>query len=264
MSTDPELASVIVNFKNCYENGALEQLEGLLATTVLTLLTLKNAVLYWIMTGDEALVDIHNPADPKILCLGNDVEAGTVFSTPLALISQAIFTEIDRRGGRETALIFDELPTLYLSELTSLMARARANKIAICLSVQDLTQLEIWYGKEKANSLFELSKTILSGRVIGPSAQRIADRLNKNLASADRAWYWPLFRSSGSKETPQLLPGDIEALPYGHFVGEVSTVGESGPVQTGFFARIPSTNSMDSDNTAGLPANPELAHLTNE
>ena len=261
LASDPDLASLVIDIKN-YANDSREQLEGMLMSMSMNLSCLKNPILYWIMTGQQALVDINNPADPKILCLGNDPAVGHIFSTPLALITQVMMNEINRRNKRESALIVDELPTLYLSGLENLLATSRSNKLAICLSIQDLTQLELTYGNAVATCLFALSKTIISSWVLGASTRLIANRINKSLKAGKPAWPWSMFSSGVANESAKLTLATIEGLPAYHFVGEVSNeLGNQSPT-TCFLGLVPSDNELHSDNTAELPVNSELADLS--
>ena len=264
LNAEPELAHLMEGITSIYENDTREHMEGLLTVMQLSLSTLKNPVLYWIMTGSEALVDINNPTNPKILCLGNDPASGHLFSVPLALISHLMAKQVNRTHQRPSALIFDEFPTLYLSEFDTLLATARSNKIALCLSVQDLTQLENQYGKAKAQSLFTMSGTILAGKVVGTSAQRIADRLTKGLESIKPPRRWSFFSKPNATQSPRISPATLEALPYRCFAGEVATQVDAPPTQPVFFAQVTAHKAKPDEHLAELPINAELATLTDK
>ena len=264
LAAEPELAHMVEGIKSTYDNCTREHMDGLLAVTQLSLSTLKNPVLYWIMTGREAMVDINNPADPKILCLGNDPTSGHLFSAPLALISQLMAKQVNHQHQRPSTLIFDEFPTLYLADFDNLLATARSNKIAVCLSVQDLTQLENQYGKAKAQSLFTMSGTILAGQVLGTSAQLIAERLTKSLASVKPPRSKSFFSKTDSMQTPRIWSTTVEALSYGSFIGEVASQFDAATTQPVFLAQIPAQRTQPNLSTTKLPVNPELATLTDD
>lgn len=255
---------VIEGINKLYQEGKQEHLDGLLQVTQLCLSMLKNPILYWIMSGDTALVDINNPDDPKVLCLGDDLEKRNVFSAPLALISNLLIRQVNQKDQRPSALIFDEFPTLYLNHIDNLIATARSNKIALALTIQDLTQLENLYGKAKAQSIFDISGTILAGKVLGTSAQKIADRLNRSLATIKPAKSWSFFSNGDSAQTPHISSATIEALPYGCFVGEAATYLTDNPTQPVFWGQIPENRTLANQKIAELPLNPQLATLTEE
>ncbi|GAB3739959.1 type IV secretion system DNA-binding domain-containing protein [Spirosoma horti] len=264
LKAEPELAHLMEAITNIDANDTREHMEGLLKVMQLSLSTLKNPVLYWIMTGSEALVDINNPSNPKILCLGNDPASGHLFSVPLALISHLLAKQVNHPHQRPSALIFDEFPTLYLSEFDSLLATARFNKIALCLSVQDLTQLENKYGKVKAQALFTMSGTILAGQVRGTSAQQIADRLTKRLETVKPSKSWSFFVKPNATQAPRISSATLNALPYGCFAGEVATQVDAPPTHPVFFAQVTARKAKLAENLAELPINPELAMLTDQ
>jgi len=264
LNAEPELAHLMEGIPSIYENDTREHMEGLLTVIQLSLSTLKNPVLYWIMTGSEALVDINSPTNPKILCLGNDPALGHLFSVPLALISHLMARQVNHPHQRPSALIFDEFPTLYIDEFDTLLATARSNKIALCLSVQDLTQLENQYGKTKAQALFTMSGTILAGQVLGTSAQRIADRLTKGLEAVKPPRSWSFFSKENATQSPRISPATLGALPYGCFAGEVATLVDAPATQPVFFAQVTAHKVKPDLNLAELPINPELATLTDK
>jgi hypothetical protein len=41
--------------------------------------------LYWVMTGNDFTLDINNPAEPKILCVGNNPDRQNIYSAALGL-----------------------------------------------------------------------------------------------------------------------------------------------------------------------------------
>ncbi|WP_313448134.1 MULTISPECIES: type IV secretory system conjugative DNA transfer family protein [unclassified Sphingobacterium] len=66
--------------------------------------------------------------------------------------------------------LFDEFTTIYLSDIDSLIATARSNKVATFLAIQDITQLRKDYGKEQADVIMGIVGNIISGQVTGDTA----------------------------------------------------------------------------------------------
>jgi hypothetical protein len=41
--------------------------------------------LYWVMSGDDFSLDINNPDEPKILCVGSNPDRQNIYSAALAI-----------------------------------------------------------------------------------------------------------------------------------------------------------------------------------
>lgn len=57
---------------DAWEGGAQDQLQGQIASAKIPLSRMISPQLYWVMTGDDFTLDINNPKEPKILCVGNN------------------------------------------------------------------------------------------------------------------------------------------------------------------------------------------------
>lgn len=54
------------------KGGAAEQLMGQIASAKIPLSRLISPQLYWVMSGSDFTLDINNPKEPKVLCVGNN------------------------------------------------------------------------------------------------------------------------------------------------------------------------------------------------
>ena len=66
--------------------------------------------LYWVMSGDDFTLDINNPEEPKILCVGNNPDRQNIYGAALGLYNSRIVKLINRkkqlkklRGDRRAA-----------------------------------------------------------------------------------------------------------------------------------------------------------------
>ena len=73
--------------------------------------------LYWVMTGNDFSLDINNPAEPKILCVGNNPDRQNIYSAALGLYNSRIVKLINKKGQLKSTVIIDELPTIYFRGL---------------------------------------------------------------------------------------------------------------------------------------------------
>ena len=74
---------------------------------------------------------------------------------------------INKTGKLKSSIIIDELPKIYFRGLDNLIATARSNKVAVCLSFQDFAQLERDYGQEEAKVIENTVGNIFAGQVLG-------------------------------------------------------------------------------------------------
>ena len=84
--------------------------------------------LYWVMSDSEFTLDINNPDEPKILCVGNNPDRQNIYGAALGLYNSRIVKLINKKGKLKSAVIIDELPTIYFKGLDNLIATARATR----------------------------------------------------------------------------------------------------------------------------------------
>jgi len=109
---------------------------------------LSSPQLYYVLSGNDFTLDINNPLDPKVVCMGNNPQKIQIYGAVLSLYVTRLIKLVNKKGKQKSSLIFDEFPTIYLNNMDSLIATARSNKVATCLGIQDFSQLRKDYGKE--------------------------------------------------------------------------------------------------------------------
>ena len=75
--------------------------------------------LYWVMTGNDFSLDINNPKEPKLLCVGNNPDRQNIYSAALGLYNSRIVKLINKKGQLKSTVIIDELPTIYSVDWTT-------------------------------------------------------------------------------------------------------------------------------------------------
>lgn len=144
---------------------------GQIASAKIPLSRMINPQLYWIMTGDDFTLDINNPKEPKILCVGNNPDRQNIYGAALGLYNSRIVKLINKKGMLKSSVLIDELPTIYFKGLDNLIATARSNKVAVCLGFQDFSQLKRDYGDKEAAVVMNTVGNIFSGQVVGETAK---------------------------------------------------------------------------------------------
>lgn len=123
-----DLENYFSPFMDAWKSGATDQLHGQIASAKIPLSGMISPQLYWVMSGDEFTLDINNPKEPKILCVGNNPDRQNIYSAALGLYNNRIVKLINKKGQLKSSVIIDELPTIYFRGLDNLIATARNNK----------------------------------------------------------------------------------------------------------------------------------------
>lgn len=224
LTSYPELENYLSPFIDAWQGGAAEQLAGQIASAKIPLSRMISPQLYWIMTGDDFTLDINNPKEPKILCVGNNPDRQNIYGAALGLYNSRIVKLINKKGMLKSGVIIDELPTIYFKGLDNLIATARSNKVAVCLGFQDFSQLKRDYGDKEAAVVMNTVGNIFSGQVVGETAKTLSERFGKVLQkrqsiSINRQDVSHSFNT----QLDSLIPtSKISTLTQGMFVGAVS------------------------------------------
>ena len=173
------LEAKIGPFSSALEGGAQEQLQGQIASAQIPMAKFVSPALYWVMTGNDFTLDINDPDDPKIVCVGNNPDRQSIYGTTLALYTSRMFKLINHKGKLKSVVMLDELPTVFIKGLDNLIATARSNKVAILLGAQDKSQLRRDYGDKEAEVIFTTVGNLFSGAVEGQTAKDISATFGK-------------------------------------------------------------------------------------
>ena len=218
-----ELENYLSPFMDAWKGGAMEQLQGQIASAKIPLSRMISPSLYWIMSGDDFTLDINNPDEPKVLCVGNNPDRQNIYSAALGLYNARIVKMVNRKGKLKCSILVDEVPTIYFKGLDTLIATARSNKVAVCLGAQDFSQLVRDYGEKEARVIQNTVGNIFSGQVLGETAKNLSERFGKvlqqrksvNMTREDTS-------TSISTQLDSLIPASkISNLSQGMFVGSV-------------------------------------------
>lgn len=106
---------------------------GQIASAKIPLSRLISPQLYWVMSGSDFTLDINNPKEPKVLCVGNNPDRISIYGAALGLYNSRIVKLINKKKQLKSCVIIDELPTIFFKGLDNLIATARSNKVAVVL-----------------------------------------------------------------------------------------------------------------------------------
>ncbi len=266
LTSYPELENYLSPFMDAWQGGAQDQLQGQIASAKIPLSRMISPSLYWVMTGDDFSLDINNPNEPKILCVGNNPDRQNIYSAALGLYNSRIVKLINKKGRLKSSVIIDELPTIYFRGLDNLIATARSNKVAVCLGFQDFSQLTRDYGDKESKVIQNTVGNIFSGQVVGETAKSLSDRFGKILQKRQSMTINRNDKSTSiSTQMDSLIPASkISTLTQGMFVGSVSDNYDERIKQKIFHAEIVVDNKKVAAETIAYQSIPEILSFVDE
>ena len=266
LTSYPELENYLSPFMDAWLGGAAEQLQGQIASAKIPLSRMISPQLYWVMSDSEFTLDINNPEDPKILCVGNNPDRQNIYGAALGLYNSRIVKLINKKGMLKSSVIIDELPTIYFKGLDNLIATARSNKVAVCLGFQDFSQLVRDYGDKEAKVVMNTVGNIFSGQVVGETAKTLSERFGKVLQKRQSITINRQDKSTSINTQMDSLipPSKISGLTQGMFVGSVSDNFDERIEQKIFHAEIVVDNEKVAAETKDYKPIPVITDFTDE
>lgn len=223
LQQEEEIKVLINPFISALQNKAKEQLEGQIASAKIGLARLSSPQLYYVLTGNDFTLDINNPQEPKIVCMGNNPQKVDTYGAVLSLYVNRMLKLINKKGKLKSSLIFDEYPTL-VANLIPTISTGRSNLISCTIGIQSIEQVKKEYGAEQAEIIAGICANIISGQVSGSSAKKLSetfgkimqDRQSMSINSSDTS-------ISKSTQMDLAIPASkIATLSSGEFVGIVA------------------------------------------
>lgn len=266
LTSYPELENYLSPFMDAWKGGAAEQLMGQIASAKIPLSRLISPQLYWVMSGNDFTLDINNPKDPKVLCIGNNPDRQDIYSAALSLYNSRIIRLINKKKQLKCCVVIDELSTIFFKNLDTLIATARSNKVAVVLSFQDLSQLKKDYGDKEASVIMNTVGNVFAGQTVGETAKTLSERFGKILQKRQSVSINRNDTSTSiSTQLDSLIPASkISNLSQGMFVGSVSDNFGETIDQKIFHAQIVVDNEALKKETAKYEPIPEVANFLDE
>lgn len=224
LETQEEIKVLINPFISAYRNEAMAQLEGQVASAKIGLARLSSPQLYYVLSGNDFTLDVNNPLEPKVVCVGNNPQKLQVYGAVLSLYISKMVKLVNKKGQLKSSLVFDEFPTIFFNNMDSLIATARSNKVSTTLAVQDFSQLKKDYGAELSDVITGIVGNVISGQVTGGTAKTLSENFGKISQQKDSM----SINSSDTSITKAtqldyaIPASNIATLSSGEFVGVVA------------------------------------------
>lgn len=125
LQTEPTIEGLVNVFASAYQHRALEQLEGQIASAKIAMARLTSPQLYYVLSGDDFSLDINNPADPKVVTVGNNPSKVQIYGAVLSLYITRVGRLVAKKGMQKCGIICDEFSSIFWNGIENLIAIAR-------------------------------------------------------------------------------------------------------------------------------------------
>lgn len=229
MLKDMEVRNLMIPFKDALEREAGQQLAGQTASAQISLSMLANKELFYVMTGNDFMLDLNNPNQPKIVCIQNNPDRSEIYAAPIGLYINKTLQIVNKPGCRPLALILDELPTVFIMGLRKIIDTGRSHLVATILGIQSISQLIADYGKELADVIFDNCSNVFSGAAKGETAKRVSEIFGKIHQEKQAKTITKHDTTTNfSTQMMELLPkSKVTGMSTGHFGGIVADTFEN-------------------------------------
>lgn len=218
----PELVPLLSPFKTAFHTKAFNQLEGQIGTLKIFISRLATKETYWVFSGDDFDLKISSKANPAIMVLANDPSTQSINSACYSVIVNRLCKLMNSKGNLPSAIIVDEVPTLYIHKIENLIAVARSNKVGIILGLQELPQFRQQYGKDTAATITSVIGNVLSGAARNKETLDWLERLFGKVKQQSESVSIDRNKTSVSiseKLEPLVPAGKIASLKTGEIAG---------------------------------------------
>jgi len=175
--SEPELVSLLSPFRSAWLEKAFPQLEGQVGTLKIFISRLATKETFWVFSGDDFNLKISDVHSPATLVLANDPNTQNINSACYSIILNRLTKLINSKGNLPSALIIDEVPTLFVHKVENLIATARSNKVAVLMGLQEIPQFNQQYGKDTAATITAVVGNVLAGSVRNKETLEWLERL---------------------------------------------------------------------------------------
>ncbi len=223
---DWEVKKIMAPMTEAYEKEAMNQVAGSIASSQLPITKIFNPEIYWVLSGDDFSLDISNKKNPAWLCVANYDPLRDAISPAVSLITSVIMQQINLKGKNKILFCIDELPTLFIMNLSNLPATGRKHGVVTLLGIQDYSQLEVTYTAKGAETIIANMGNQYYGMTNNQkTAKNVSDMLGdyrkKEISYSTNA-HGEVTESESFKKERILQPSEIMGQDIGKFTFKVA------------------------------------------
>jgi hypothetical protein len=231
LCSDSEVEKMIIPIATAKRQNAEGQIAGATSSAQLPTTRLLDENIFWVLGKDEFNLDITNPADPHLFCVGMAPSLKPALGPAISVIAAVCMNQMNQFGtglAKKVKSIFcvDEFPSVILNDIDYFIATARKKDVATILALQDQMQANFNYGEKPANII----RTSLGSHFYGATgdfktAKEVSDmlgKIKKSRTSYTESSESSLSTSESQEKDEVLQARDIMSQPPGHFTGFIA------------------------------------------
>ena len=229
---NPQSADMVRSIATAIRNKADKQIAGVIASLQIMVTRINSPEIVWVLTGNDFTMNINDPKNPKLLCIGSDPGLVDTFSPVVSLIITVALKQMNQLGKRKSFVLLDEAPTLYIPKFEVIPATARSNKVASVYMAQDIAQMVDMFGREKAEVIIANLSNQFYGKVssvqtakavsemIGKEEQLMTNHSKGSSRGSKGNRNLSHNTSTSQQERHLIKPQEVMQLQPGEFIGQ--------------------------------------------
>ncbi|TXJ28103.1 MAG: conjugal transfer protein TraG [Chitinophagaceae bacterium] len=224
LNAEPEISTLINPFMQAYRDNEMETLNSQMASVKIPLGRISTPEYYYVLSGHDFTLNINDPQNPTIFCLGNNPQYQEALAPIMSLFVDRLNRMINQSGKLDCAQIIDEFASLRAATVMQTITTGRSNNITTVIALQDYSMLKMVYSREEAETIFNITGNLISGQVAGETARLLSERFAKTFQDRQSMSINSSDTSiSKSRQLEQSVPAStISSLSSGEFVGIVA------------------------------------------
>jgi hypothetical protein len=223
LQEEEEIKMLINPFVSALLRKAAPQLEGQIGSTKIAMARLSSPQLYYVLSGNDFTLDINDPKNPKIVCLGNNPLKIQSFGPVASLFATRSLKVSNQKNKQKSAFFLDEFPTLAV-DIIPAVSTGRSNLMSVVAGIQSTEQLKDNYGSEKAAVITSIGGNLICGQQTGDAAKKLSETFGKIMQEREsKSINASDISITKSTQLEYAIPASrIASLSSGEFVGFVA------------------------------------------
>ncbi|TXI90328.1 MAG: hypothetical protein E6Q36_01655 [Chryseobacterium sp.] len=163
------------------QDAAGGQLSGQVGSLSNNLKSLISKDMMYILTGNDFDLELNNPADPKILCIGSSQRKAPVTAPIISVFFEIISreTNVVNKPKSPFMILGDEFARVFFKSLSEYVSSGRANQCGLMAGMQGIPQLQERLKSSEASAIVDISANLICGKAGNETAKYVSERLGK-------------------------------------------------------------------------------------
>lgn len=219
------------------------QLAGQLGSLANNLRSLISKDILYILSGNDFDLELNNPDNPKILCIGSSQKKAQITAPIVSVFFEIIARETNVVNKKRSPFMIlgDEFARVFFKSLPEYVSSGRSNQCGIMAGMQGIPQLEERLKKEVSSAIVDITANLICGKAGNDTAKYVSERIGKtnqkrtNLQESAEGEY---SFNHGTDKDYLVSQSRISTLGVGEFCGTIVDEYDLKIKQKRFFGRF--------------------------